>query len=404
LQVYSLIYSINSINRDIARFLSGIQDFGTSIKPHIEIKGRSFRALSDAINNVSDIVSKSRIETEKQLSFFEFVVDNIPAGVLIVNKKRQIIHTNKTANAIFRNHTLRSIGSLNMIYPKLGDEIDNLETGEQKTLRLKIENELVYLLFRVSSFRSENEELRIFSFQNVINELQENELIAWQKLTRLLTHEIMNSLTPISSLILATKKCLSQDSKPKTREDINDDSINDALLNLTLVEERSAGIKNFVSNFRKITQIPKLNLERYDINKLVIRTTLLYAKLFEEKKIRLKTDIDENLQSIDLDKKLIEQILINLINNSVDSLKSTDNKTITVSTFSKDQKTVIEITDNGDGIQDDIIDNIFMPFYTTKSEGMGIGLSLAQQVMRLHKGTISAMSIPGVETSFFLTF
>ena len=404
LQVYSIIYYINSINRDIARFFSGIQDIGSLIKPQIQIKGRSFRELSIAVNRVSDIISKSRIEIEKQLTYFEFVIDNIPAGLLIVDHKNHIIHINKAAKAIFRHNNLRSLESLNLIYPKLGDEIDNLKAGDQKTMRLKIENELVYLLLRVSSFRSETEELKIISFQNVVSELQENELISWQKLTRVLTHEIMNSLTPISSLTLATKKCLSLNGKPKTKEIIDSESIGDAILNLSLIEERSVGIKNFVTNFKKVTQIPKLNLEKSDINELINRTTLLYADMFNEKKIRLLINTEDNLRNLDLDKKLIEQVLINLLINCIESLTDTSERTIRVSTISKNQKVVVEIEDNGKGIQDDIIDNIFIPFYSTKPDGMGIGLSLAQQIMRLHKGTIYAISTPGIKTKFTLNF
>ena len=404
-QVYSLVFYMNAINRDLARFFSGFQEIGTSVNPQIAVKEKSFRELSIAMNKVTDIIRKSRIETEKQLKHFEFVVENIPTGMLIINQHRQITHVNKAAKAIFKNSNIKNIDSLNRIYPELGDQLENMTAGDQKTLKLKINNELVYLLLRVSSFRSENEEVKIISFQNVINELQENELLSWQKLTRILTHEIMNSITPISSLTLATKKCLSVENKAKTKENINSESISDAILNLSLVEERSIGLKSFITKFKRVTQVPKPILEVSDINELIKRIVLLFREEFDRKGIRLILNMEKDFESVELDKKLIDQVLINLVKNSVESLLDTKDKIITISTYYRDdERPVIEVADNGKGIPDDIMENIFMPFFTTKSDGMGIGLSLARQIMRLHKGTISAISVPGKKTKFLLVF
>ena len=403
-QICSLIYNINSINRKIARFFSGIQDIGTFVKPQINTGDRSFRELSVEINRVSDIIRTSRFETEKQLKYFEYVVENNPSGILILNHENQITHLNKTAKYILKSENLNSLDSLKRKYPKLGDELYHMKHGDQKTHRMKFGNEIACLLLRQSSVKSENDELKIISIQNVVNELQENELTAWQKLTGVLTHEMMNSLTPISSLTLASKKCLTCDGVPKTRETIDNESITDALLNLSLIEDRSTGLKNFVTNFRRISQIPKLNLEKANINELIRRVTLTYSKIFDKGKIRLTFIEEKSLSILELDVKLIEQVLINLLLNSVESLAEIEMKTITIKTFSKDQRTIVEISDNGKGIQDDIIDNIFMPFFTTKPDGMGIGLSLAQMIMRLHKGKIMVMSTPGTETKFSLIF
>ena len=404
-QVYSLVHYMNAINRDLARFFSGVQEIGSSVTPQIADKEKSFRELSIAMNRVTDIIRRSRIETEKQLKHFEFVVENIPTGMLILNRHKQITHVNKAAKAIFKNRNIKNIDSLNRIYPELGDLLENMVAGDKKTLKLKINNELVYLLLRVSSFRSENEEVKIISFQNVINELQENELLSWQKLTRVLTHEIMNSITPISSLTLATKKCLSVGNKAKTKENINSESISDAILNLTLVEERSLGLKSFITKFKRVTQVPKPILEVSDINELLERIVLPFREEFDRKGIRLILNMKKDFLSVELDKKLIDQVLINLIKNSVESLLDTKDKTITISTYWGDEKRpVIEVADNGKGIPDDIMENIFIPFFTTKTDGMGIGLSLARQIMRLHKGTISAISVPGKQTKFSLIF
>lgn len=404
IQILYLIYYINSVNRNIARFFEGIQDQGSFVRPRISFEERSFRDLSDAANRVSELIRASRFETEKQLKYFEFVVENNPAGMLILNNNNEIIQLNKAAKQLLKNENIPDLGSLGKAFPGFADEIHKLKHGDQTTIKIKTGNEIACLLLKLSCVRSENEELRIISFHNVVNELEENELVSWQKLTGVLTHEMMNSLTPISSLTLAAKKCLSRDGKPKSHEEIDNESINDALLNLTLIEERGQGLKNFVSNFRRISQMPVLNLGKVNLGDLIERIALTYSKMFEKEKITLSITGEDNNMMLELDAKLIEQALINILMNSVESLSDSEIKNINIRTYLKDHNTIVEIADTGKGISEDIIDNIFVPFFTTKKDGMGVGLSLVQKIMRLHRGKVAVESNPGAGTRFSLIF
>ncbi|HUS86475.1 MAG TPA: ATP-binding protein [Bacteroidales bacterium] len=404
LQIYSLIFSINSLNRDIVNFLYSIQEIGSGIKPRINLRDSSFKELSRAINKVSDILQRSKFETEKQLNYFEFVVDNIPAGIIIIDQFNLIKRINKAALSILKYEDTNELVQLKNKCPELFAEIENLKVGEKRTFKIKIDNEIAYLLLGVSGFLSENEDLRIISFQNVVHELEENELLSWQKLTRILTHEIMNSITPIASLTEATKRCLTVDGKPKTIDNLENASIRDAVLNLNLVEERSQGIRNFISNYKRVSQVPKLNLGKVSLNDLVKNVGQLSAGLCNEQGISLVIKEQSNMKAFEMDRSLIEQVLLNLVNNSIEALAGVSGKILRISVYYKNERPILEVADNGRGIPDEIMENIFMPFYTSKSGGMGIGLSLSRQIMRLHKGTITAVSVPGKETTFSLVF
>lgn len=404
MQVYGIIRSVNRMNRDITSFFSGIEEIGSSVKPNFKVESRSSRKLVMEVTRVSDMVRSSRIDTERQLRYIEFLLDNVPAGLIVTDSKKSILSVNKAAAGILKRTDLADIAALDRVSAGLGKQIDDMNAGDRKVIRINIDNEVLHLLARVSEFSSGEEKLKIVSLQNVVNELQENELLSWQRLTRVLTHEIMNSLTPISSLILATKKCLSIEGNSKTTKTIDDESIRDALLNLSLVEERSAGINNFVKNFRRVTNLPKLNLESTDINDLIKGTIRLYKKQLDEKKVKINFIPSPDIEKIEMDKNLIEQVLINLLKNSVESIDESSRGEIVIRTLSKDGRVVVQLSDNGKGIPDEIIDNIFMPFFTTKKDGTGVGLNIARQIMRLHNGSVSVRSEPGTETCFSLLF
>ena len=392
------------MNKSISRFFDGIQEIGSSVRPHFKVNDASFTDLSKSIGKVAHLIQEARMRAEKQLQYFEFVVENSPVGILIINQDGVIQQYNKAAREIFGIENIFSLSDLGRIVPDFTSEIEKMELGSQKTVKLKINNVIAYLLAKVTGINSENTQLRIISIQNVTRELEENELLSWQKLTRVLTHEIMNSITPIASLTAATKKCLSKEGKPKDTGNMDNESIADAIFNIDLIEERSIGIKNFVNSYKRISQVPAINLSKVELNDVIRRNVLGFTSEFTNNNIKLIEEYDDNTGEVELDEKLIGQVFTNFFRNSIEAMIGSKERIIRISSGQESGNRWIEVSDTGQGIPPEEIENIFMPFYTTKSEGMGIGLSLSRQIMRLHKGNIMVQSEPGKETKFKLMF
>jgi signal transduction histidine kinase len=238
--------------------------------------------------------------------------------------------------------------------------------------------------------------------------LDEKEMDAWQKLIRVLTHEIINSVTPVTSLTSTISGFFRKGDQIVAAKDLSDENIREALTGLGYIEDRGKNLIDFVSKFRSLTKLPVPKFEEIDIAKLIDGIILLKRDELSANGIGLKCIVPQNVLNLNCDRSLIEHVLINLINNASDSIlsKGDDNDKIIeiCGSEGEDQHVLITVSDNGTGIPDNLLDNIFVPFFTTKEHGSGIGLSLSRQIMKLHGGTISVSSRPGIETVFSLIF
>jgi signal transduction histidine kinase len=242
--------------------------------------------------------------------------------------------------------------------------------------------------------------------QNIQTELEENEMEAWQKLVRVLTHEIMNSVTPISSLA----NTLEEDIKFHLEADnekceMTREELDDLHLAIKTIQKRSDGLIRFVTDFRSLTHIPKTQFAEVPVKDLFDHIDLLMRHELDENRVIFKKDVDPLNLNIKIDRELIEQVLINLIKNAIQALEEQSDRQISLSAFKRDHKhTFISVKDNGPGIDEEAQSKIFIPFYTTKKNGSGIGLSLSKQIMRQHLGSISVKSKSNEGTEFILRF
>lgn len=265
-------------------------------------------------------------------------------------------------------------------------------------VKVVIENKTMQLSLQATEFALRDQKLKLVSFQNIQGELEEQELDAWQKLIRILRHEIMNSITPIVSLTSTIDNMLAGSSGEITKEQSED--IREAII---VIRGRSEGLMHFTETYRNLTRLPPPKFQIVDANDLVERVQVLYRPVFEKNNVQFKTQLSQAPVIFQADVELIEQVLINLLKNAVDAAKEVENPTITISTQrTKEGKAIIKVADNGKGIEQEMIEQIFVPFYTTKEEGSGIGLSLSRQIMRTHKGRISVQSVLGEGTVFTL--
>ncbi len=281
---------------------------------------------------------------------------------------------------------------------------DFLQVGAlQKIFRLSIQGDSKPIASKVNDYRFFDKTTRIISFQNIKNELDLQELEAWQKLFRVLTHEIMNSIVPITSSIDTISEFLTDEDTREIKElkDLNQKTIRDILNGIEIIKERSVGLSEFVRNFRSLTLKPQINIKKLKLEEMFKHIRFLLSDLLKRKEIDLNINILPKTLEILADNRLMEQVIISLIYNAIDALENINLKKIRLNGHRNQiNQVIIQIIDNGKGIPEELMDKIFVPFFTTKEKGSGIGLSISRQIIQLHGGNISVKSSPFSETCF----
>jgi signal transduction histidine kinase len=271
--------------------------------------------------------------------------------------------------------------------------------------KIKTDNLLQSIIVKATELKFESNVIKLVSFQDITNELDKKELDSWKRLIRVLTHEIMNSISPITSLatVISGYYKNRDDETTVPLENIDHQVVSKTLSGLNTIEETGKGLLDFVDKYRSLTTLPKPNLCKFTIDSLFRKCKLLMESNISNN-IKIISSVQPEDISIEADYAQIEQILINLIKNAVEALSNKKNGTIHLNAFYADGDILIRVEDNGIGISGDIIEDIFVPFYTTKENGSGIGLSLSKQIMQNHDGTISVNSAPGKGSEFTLKF
>ncbi len=398
LTVVDMVRYVDHSNRDFTAFLLGIKydDFSATYSGHH--KGKSFGEMYGAFNDINRKFLNIRAEKEANHQYLQTIVESVSVGLLCIDEDGGIFMMNKALQKLLSKPYLVHVESLRQIDSQLLTIVKGIKTGERDMVKVVIENKTMQLSLQATEFALRDQKLKLVSFQNIQGELEEQELDAWQKLIRILRHEIMNSITPIVSLTSTIDNMLAGSSGEITKEQSED--IREAII---VIRGRSEGLMHFTETYRNLTRLPPPKFQIVDANDLVERVQVLYRPVFEKNNVQFKTQLSQAPVIFQADVELIEQVLINLLKNAVDAAKEVENPTITISTQrTKEGKAIIKVADNGKGIEQEMIEQIFVPFYTTKEEGSGIGLSLSRQIMRTHKGRISVQSVLGEGTVFTL--
>jgi len=272
--------------------------------------------------------------------------------------------------------------------------------------RLTIAGYAQPVAFAVNDHRFADKTTRIISFQNIRNELDVQELESWQKLIRVLTHEIMNSTGPISSSIDTIREFLVDETgKTKNLGDLDQETLCDVLDGIEIIKERSLGLSGFVQNFRSLTLTMHIERKKFAVEELFHHVGFLLSDELKHKTIELRVTVFPKNLEIVADRNLIEQVILNLVNNAMDALGHKHDGVIRLNAFKNPHnQPVIQVFDNGKGIPEDVLEKIFVPFFTTKESGSGIGLSLSRQIIQRHGGTILVHAGAGMETCFEICF
>jgi len=405
LQTWLLVNQVNKTNADLEKFFSSVEDHDSSVRFSENTMNSSFRKLHDRMNNLNTVIQNVKIENERTSHFLQSVVDHIDTGLLSFDMNGTIGIYNRAAKRYLKVQPLWQLSSLKTMNDELFKIINNIKPGQKILHKMNKDNLLQSILLKASELKFESNVIKLVSFQDITNELDKKELDSWKRLIRVLTHEIMNSISPITSLtgVISGYFKKKEDGNPISLDKIDHQIVTKTLSGLDTIEETGKGLLDFVDKYRSLTSLPKPNLSKFTID-----------SLFRKCKLLLESDISNNIKiiasvypeniTIVADYAQVEQILINLIKNATEALVNKKNGIIYLKAFSAGEGTLIEVEDNGIGISGDIIEDIFVPFYTTKENGSGIGLSLSKQIMQNHNGTISVNSAPGKGSVFILNF
>jgi two-component system, NtrC family, nitrogen regulation sensor histidine kinase NtrY len=397
---------VERTNRKLTQFLDSIRhsDFASSFSD--KGKGKSFRELNRAFNEVIEDFKKTRAEKEEHFNYLQTVVQHVSIGIIAFRRDGKVDLINNASKHLLRISNLRLISDLEKIKPDLPEILLKMKAGEKHLCKMFIEDELLQISVYATEFRMRGEEYVLISLQNISTELDEKEVESWQKLIRVLTHEIMNSITPISSLISTTREMLFlEDGNDLTMNQLDQEDLENVLAALKTIQNRSQGLLNFVEIYRNLTRIPKPNFRHFPVSEIFERAETLLKPKFEQLGITFITKTIPSDLMVTADPDLIDQVTINLLLNAIDAVKDSPAPQVSMlASQNQNGRTIIDVADNGCGIKPDILDKIFMPFFTSKREGNGIGLSLSRQMMYLHKGNITVKSKQDEGSIFTLVF
>jgi len=361
------------------------------------------RELHKGFNAVNQTIKDINKEKETQYLYLQKILELVETGIIVYNiESGSVLWVNESFSQVLNIPTIKNIQFVKKRNSKMFTDIFETKHSHGNTISIDSENQKTKILISNSLFRVESEEFKLIVLQNIENTLNQNQSEAWNKLLRVMTHEIMNSIAPISSLAetLQTKIRWSIENPIKNQVDTNE-----LYLGIESIRKRSEGLMKFANTYRGLNKITNLNLGKASINKLFESISNLLRPSLNSKNIELQFKLDNPELQIEMDTSLIEQVLINLILNAVEACKNVENPLIKISAKKNIEGiAIIKVSDNGLGIPNEILDKIFIPFFSTKKNGSGIGLSLCQQIMFLHKGKIQINSIENRGTVIRLEF
>ena len=405
LQSWWLVNLVNKTNSDLEKFFSSVQDHDSSVRFSENTKNDSFRKLHDRMNTLNTIIQNVKIQNERTSQFLQSIVDHVDIGLLSFDMNGNIEIYNRAAKRYFDVQQAHQLSSLKTSNDEIFKIINTIKPGQEILHKIKTDNILQSILVKATELKFESNVIKLVSFQDITNELDKKELESWQRLIRVLTHEIMNSISPITSLtsVISGYFKKKEDDNPIPLELIDSQIVSKTLSGLNTIEETGKGLLDFVDKYRSLTSLPKPDLSKFPIDNLFGKCKLLMESNISNK-IKIISNVNPEDIALVADYAQVEQILINLIKNAIEALSGKKNGTIHLKAFYADDVTIIQVVDNGIGISGDIIEDIFVPFYTTKKNGSGIGLSLSKQIMQNHDGTISVNSAPDKGSEFTLKF
>ncbi|GHA74569.1 sensor histidine kinase [Pontibacter akesuensis] len=407
-QVWELALYVTRSNNELAKFLQAVKqrDFSQRFNEHTT--NSSLRQLHASFNLINDTYRQLHIEKEAQFLYMQTILQLIDTGIVAVDEETgEVEWVNDAFKKILGVPHLKSIASLDMRYPALYEALQSIKAGDNTLLKLKLPSGQSQLLLTATAFSMQQRPLLLVALKNVSATVDATETEAWQKLLRVMTHEIMNSVAPIASLADSLGRHLQHEREKKEQEpDAAPDPelLQDTEEGISIIKKRSEGLLRFAHFYRNLNKSQHLLLTTVYVQELFNSIDGLMRPQLEAQGVELICKVSPQDLQLNADVNLLEQVLINLLLNARRAVQGRPQPQVLLAAHELNGKTVIEVEDNGTGIPEELLESIFIPFFTSHKDGSGIGLSLAKHIMLLHKGSIDVETKEGVGTVFRLTF
>lgn len=403
--VVNILYYLNSTNRKIRYFFDSVKDDDSTLAFSTEEKNPTVREIYRNMNRVNQQIGKLKIDNRNQEQYFRVLIGHLPIGIITFDKKGAILHSNSAACKLLMCDVLTHIRQTERVDKTLYQIIRSISSSERRLIQLNTERGKIVLSLKATSFSTNNSELMILSIQDIKNELDEKEVESWMKLIRVLMHEIMNSIAPITSLSDSLSNIYNREGIAVSPSGLSAEEISATINGLKVIKEQGKSMMSFVDSYRKLTRVPEPDRRLFKAAELLEHVKILSSSLKKNEGAVLTFTLKDSDLEIYADQDLICQVLINLIINAMESNENNPvAKIVVVAGRGSDQRPEICVTDNGPGIPPENLDEIFVPFFTTKRNGSGLGLSISKQIMRSHGGNLQVSSLPGERTTFCLNF
>lgn len=402
--IFSLYFYINEIRSDIKRFILAVKTRDHTLNFKNKATRGSFPELYESFGDILQVHKQIRLEQEAMFQLIKTILEQVPVGVIVVNRNKnksdhqEIAFFNQASSTLLGVPAYKYWHRLEQHLPAFTQEIEQISSGGKRFLELKIHDKFIQLSTEVIPLNLYGTNYTIISFQNIKDEIEQKETEAWNRLIGVISHEILNSITPISSLSDTINSMVTG------KQNLDTDKMGDLKMALQTIKRRSSGLLDFVKDYRLIAELPTPNLESHTIGEILKHIKVLMQPFARVKNVVLEVEQTSSKITIQLDLKLIEQVLINLITNSIYAVDGMDNPLIAVNYRLENTKLYIDVSDNGKGIEPADLEKIFVPFYTTRKNGSGIGLTISRNIMKMHRGSIEVISVPNDQTTFSLLF
>ncbi len=407
---FALLYIISNTYTYVKRRFVAMDDFFEAVKYRDfsrwfpEDRGpKDIRFLYKGFNEINRTIKEINTKNEAQYVYLQKILEMVDIGIIAYNiETGTVLWSNDSFRDIIDFPTFKNISFVEKRKPDLYNTIFETYNREPNSVSIALQNEQIKVLISDTVFQVDDDAFKLIVLQNIDDTLNKNESEAWKKLLSVMTHEIMNSIAPISSLADTLQRNIQlQIDNPNE----NNFELEDLNSGIKTIKNRSNGLLKFAKTYRSLSKVTHLNLQKVRVSELFQNIQLLMEPSIKSKDISIEFNTSSNRLELNIDVYLIEQVLINLILNAMDACKDVDEPQIKViASQSPNRNIIIKVYDNGSGIPKNIMENIFIPFFTSKSTGSGIGLSLCKQIMLLHKGKILVKSKENEGTVFSLVF
>lgn len=400
-QVAETISYLNRTNRKISFFFDAVSNEDSTLHFPVNTGNKSLDELNKSMNKLNGLIKNIKFDLQEQEQYFKTILEHVSMGIITYNGQGNIFLANTAARVLLNRGQLTHINQLKQVDKSLFSEFKTLRPGDHRLASFNRADGVVQLSLKSRAFANAKETLQLVTIQDIKNEMETKELESWIKLIRVLTHEIMNTVAPISSL----SQTISGYFKKLDGKTPDEKTIENTIKGLEIINERGTGLISFVENYRHLTRLPQPHKTKIALRTFFESTVTLLQIDPKNNKTKIEWECKPSDLEIFADEKQMTQVIINLINNAVEAQKNHEKGKISIiAEITSPGRPQISVRDNGHGIPRDLLDKIFVPFFTTKTAGSGIGLSLSRQIMQMHGGSIKVVSVPEKYTVVSLVF